>query len=59
MIIARGLRDDDFEVIYPGIRRTPEEIVVVAIQEEVDVIGLSPLSGAATCSCSGCLLSIP
>lgn len=45
-IIARILRDDGFEVIYTGIRRTPEEIVAVAIQEDVDVIGLSLLSGA-------------
>lgn len=45
-LIARSLRDDGFEVIYTGIRRTPEEIASVAIQEDVDVIGLSLLSGA-------------
>ncbi|MGQ3686251.1 MAG: cobalamin B12-binding domain-containing protein [Candidatus Loosdrechtia sp.] len=45
-IIARSLRDDGFEVIYTGIRRTPEEIVSIAIQEDVDVIGLSLLSGS-------------
>lgn len=44
--IARSLRDDGFEVIYTGIRRTPEEIASVAIQEDVDAIGLSLLSGA-------------
>ncbi len=44
--IARCLRDDGFEVLYTGIRRTPEEIVLTAIQEDVDVIGLSVLSGA-------------
>jgi methylmalonyl-CoA mutase C-terminal domain/subunit len=44
--IARALRDDGFEVIYTGIRRTPEEIVAAAIQEDVAAIGLSSLSGA-------------
>lgn len=44
--IARCLRDDGFEVLYTGIRRTPEEIVATAIQEDVDIIGLSALSGA-------------
>lgn len=44
--IARALRDDGFEVIYTGIRRTPEEIAASALQEDVDVIGLSLLSGA-------------
>jgi methylmalonyl-CoA mutase, C-terminal domain len=44
--IARCLRDDGFEVLYTGIRRTAEEIVNTAIQEDVDVIGLSVLSGA-------------
>ena len=44
--IARCLRDDGFEVVYTGIRRTPEEIVTSAIHEDVDVIGLSILSGA-------------
>jgi methylmalonyl-CoA mutase C-terminal domain/subunit len=45
-IIALALRDAGMEVIYTGIRRTPEQIVNVAIQEDVDVIGLSILSGA-------------
>jgi len=45
-IIARGLRDSGFEVIYTGIRQTPEQVVQAAIQEDVDVIGISILSGA-------------
>ena len=45
-IISRALRDAGFEVIYTGLRRTPEEIVNAAIQEDADVIGLSILSGA-------------
>ena len=45
-VIARALRDAGMEVIYTGIRQTPEMIVQVAIQEDVDVIGLSILSGA-------------
>jgi methylmalonyl-CoA mutase C-terminal domain/subunit len=45
-IIARALRDNEFEVIYTGIRQTPEEIVTTALQEDVAVIGLSSLSGA-------------
>lgn len=45
-VIARALRDAGMEVIYTGIRRTPQEIVESAIQEDVDVIGLSILSGA-------------
>jgi methylmalonyl-CoA mutase C-terminal domain/subunit len=45
-IIALALRDAGMEVIYTGIRRTPEEIVHSAIQEDVDLIGLSILSGA-------------
>lgn len=45
-VICRALRDAGFEVIYTGLRRTPEEIVNSAIQEDVDVIGLSILSGA-------------
>jgi methylmalonyl-CoA mutase C-terminal domain/subunit len=44
--IARALRDSGFEVVYTGIRRTPEEIAMAAIQEDVDVVGLSSLSGA-------------
>lgn len=45
-VICRSLRDAGFEVIYTGLRRTPEEIVNSAIQEDADVIGLSILSGA-------------
>jgi methylmalonyl-CoA mutase C-terminal domain/subunit len=45
-IIARALRDAGMEVIYTGIRQTPEQIVNSAIQEDVDLIGLSCLSGA-------------
>ncbi len=45
-VVARALRDAGFEVIYSGLRRTPEEIVSAAVQEDVDVIGLSILSGA-------------
>ncbi|TET26626.1 MAG: cobalamin B12-binding domain-containing protein [Candidatus Aminicenantes bacterium] len=47
-VISRALRDAGFEVIYTGLRRTPGEIVNTAIQEDVDVIGLSILSGAHT-----------
>ncbi len=45
-VVARALRDAGLEVIYTGIRQTPEMIVEVALQEDVDVIGLSSLSGA-------------
>ncbi|MCX7974578.1 MAG: cobalamin B12-binding domain-containing protein [Candidatus Aminicenantes bacterium] len=45
-IICRALKDAGMEVIYTGLRRTPEEIVNAAIQEDVDLIGLSILSGA-------------
>ncbi len=45
-VIARGFRDAGFEVIYTGLHQTPEQIVAAAIQEDVDVIGLSVLSGA-------------
>lgn len=45
-VIVRVLRDSGMEVIYTGIRQTPEEIVETAIQEDVDVIGLSHLTGA-------------
>ncbi len=45
-VVARGLRDAGMEVIYTGLRQTPEQIVQTAIQEDVDVIGLSILSGA-------------
>ena len=45
-VVAMGLRDANFEVIYTGRRQTPEHIVNAAIQEDVDAIGLSILSGA-------------
>ena len=45
-IIARALRDDGFEVIYTGLHQTPEMIVAAAVQEDVDAIGLSIMSGA-------------
>jgi len=45
-IVARGLRDAGFEVVYTGLHQTPEEIVATAIQEDVDVIGVSSLAGA-------------
>jgi len=45
-VVARALRDAGMEVIYTGLRQTPEDIVEAAIQEDVDAIGLSSLSGA-------------
>jgi methylmalonyl-CoA mutase C-terminal domain/subunit len=45
-IVARALRDAGMEVIYSGLHQSPEEIVATAIQEDVDAIGLSVLSGA-------------
>jgi methylmalonyl-CoA mutase C-terminal domain/subunit len=45
-VIARALRDAGMEVIYTGLRQTPEQIVAAAVQEDVDVVGLSILSGA-------------
>lgn len=47
-VVARALRDAGMEVIYTGLRQTPEMIVEAALQEDVDVIGLSILSGAHT-----------
>ncbi len=47
-VIARALRDAGMEVIYTGLRQTPEQIVNAALQEDVDVVGLSILSGAHT-----------
>jgi methylmalonyl-CoA mutase C-terminal domain/subunit len=47
-VVARALRDAGMEVIYTGLRQAPEQIVETAIQEDVDVIGLSILSGAHT-----------
>jgi len=45
-IVARALRDAGMEVIYTGLRQTPEQIVTAALQEDVDAIGISILSGA-------------
>ncbi len=45
-VVARALRDAGMEVIYTGLRQTPEQIVAAAVQEDVDCIGLSILSGA-------------
>ena len=45
-VVARGLRDAGFEVIYTGLHQTPEMVVSAAIQEDVDIVGLSILSGA-------------
>jgi methylmalonyl-CoA mutase C-terminal domain/subunit len=45
-VIARALRDAGMEVVYTGLRQTPEQIVAAALQEDADVIGLSILSGA-------------
>jgi methylmalonyl-CoA mutase C-terminal domain/subunit len=46
LVVARALRDAGMEAIYTGLRRTPEEIVDAAVQEDVDAIGVSILSGA-------------
>jgi methylmalonyl-CoA mutase C-terminal domain/subunit len=45
-VIARAFRDAGFEVVYTGLHQTPEQIVAAAVQEDVDLIGLSVLSGA-------------
>jgi methylmalonyl-CoA mutase cobalamin-binding domain/chain len=45
-VVARALRDAGMEVVYTGLHRSPEEVVATAIQEDVDVIGVSLLSGA-------------
>jgi methylmalonyl-CoA mutase C-terminal domain/subunit len=45
-VIARAYRDAGFEVVYTGLHQTPEQIVAAALQEDVDLIGLSSLSGA-------------
>ena len=50
-VVARALRDAGMEVIYTGIRQTPEMIVEAALQEDVDVVGLSILSGAHLALC--------
>ncbi len=46
LVVAKALRDAGFEVIYTGLRRTPEEIVEAALQEDVEAVGVSILSGA-------------
>ena len=45
-VLARGLRDEGFEVVYTGLRQTPQMVVTAALQEDADVVGLSILSGA-------------
>jgi len=45
-VVARALRDAGFEVIYTGLRQTPEQVATAAVQEDVDAVGLSSLSGA-------------
>ena len=45
-VLARGLRDEGFEVIYTGLHQTPEQIVETVLQEDADAVGLSILSGA-------------
>jgi methylmalonyl-CoA mutase C-terminal domain/subunit len=45
-VVARGLMDAGMEVVYTGLRRTPEQVVATALQEDADVIGISILSGA-------------
>src|SRR5215813_180355 len=45
-VVVQALRDAGLEVVYTGLKRTPEEIVAEAVQEDVDVVGLSILSGA-------------
>jgi methylmalonyl-CoA mutase cobalamin-binding domain/chain len=50
-VIARAFRDAGFEVIYTGLRQTPDQIVNAALQEDADVVGLSVLSGAHMTLC--------
>src|SRR5262245_15662082 len=50
-VIARALSDAGFEVIYTGLRQTPEQVVNAALQEDADVVGLSVLSGAHMTLC--------
>src|SRR5690349_18766627 len=50
-VIARALRDAGMEVIYTGLRQTPEQVVNAALQEDVDAVGLSVLSGAHMTLC--------
>ena len=51
LVVAQALRDAGMEVIYTGLHRTPEEIALMAIQEDVDIVGLSILSGAHRTLC--------
>jgi methylmalonyl-CoA mutase C-terminal domain/subunit len=50
-VVVQALRDAGMEVVYTGLHRTPEEIAAVAVQEDVDVVGLSVLSGAHLGAC--------
>ena len=50
-VVVQALRDAGMEVIYSGLHRTPEEIAAIAVQEDVDVVGLSVLSGAHLTAC--------
>ncbi len=50
-VVVQALRDAGMEVIYSGLHRTPEEIAAIAVQEDVDVVGLSVLSGAHLAAC--------
>jgi methylmalonyl-CoA mutase C-terminal domain/subunit len=50
-VVALALRDAGFEVVYSGLRRTPGEIAAIALQEDVDAVGLSILSGAHLVLC--------
>lgn len=50
-VIARAFRDAGFEVIYTGLRQTPEQVVNAALQEDADVVGMSVLSGAHMTLC--------
>jgi hypothetical protein len=56
-VIAAALRDAGMEVIYSGLHQTPEMIAETAVQEDVDVVGLSVLSGAHTCGRGGPIMS--
>jgi len=51
-VIARALRDAGFEVIYTGLRQTPEQIAATTLEEDADVVGLSILSGAHLTICA-------
>ena len=57
-MIARALRDAGMEVIYTGLRQTPEQIVGAALQEDADVIGMSILSGAHMHACPRVILQL-